>query len=124
MSSVTIKYRELIECIWNNITWDVFLRQKFELDEENIPIIIQTLNKSFLPHFNKKMKDVNRDRGKFRKKFCVWMDNEYVFNTRDSDPKRVVSNGCVGRPSKSFDECKERSRRSKNGVFRRLILKA
>lgn len=109
MSSIKIKYRDFCECLLGGTNFDLFLRQNHpELDEENISLILTTLSKSFLPHFNKKTDKVNRDRARFKKIFSEWMENEYVFNIPDQE-----SIGFVGRPSKDFDDCGERNKRNK-----------
>lgn len=121
--TVKIKYRELCECIWNNTKWDVFLRQKYELDEHNVSLIIETLNKSFLPHFNKRLKDVSRDRNKFKNKYAEWMDHECIFSLCDPErpePRPEPTEGRIGRPSKSFNECGDRSKRNKIRMLREL----
>lgn len=114
MSRFTLSYETLCDILFDkNTTLEEFLRANYPLLSEDQRLAIhENIKKSFVPHFNQRLKNVSRNKAKFFKKYSDWMKCTFEFQNENLQAKNKG-----GRPKKSFEEC---GKRAKNYKIRKL----
>lgn len=114
METIKIKYADLCEVLFSNGSVETFVSEKYCLEcDDLLTSICGAIKKRFLPHYKQKLKTVNFNRDKFKNKFFEWMKGEFIFTLPDNQTDCESQLRKPGRPTKGFDQCCERSRRSK-----------
>lgn len=113
MGTIKIPYSVLCEVMFRGGNIEEYVSGNFpHLREDHHSLLCKELKQRFVPNFNRRWRVVSRNRSFFSNKYGDWLEGEFTINF-PVDGDAEDSFHCVGRPKKSFDECGERSKRSK-----------
>lgn len=118
---IVIPYRELCdELMRDNPNLSGHISSLYpNLEEEQLSKILQELNKRFIPHYRKKLKDVSYNKTRFVQRNTAnnWLKGEFIITLLacQTDKTKLPNNNTNsgGRPVKSVIECGYKARQYK-----------